>query len=87
MMSDYFTKPLQGAQFRKLRDLIMNIDPKDENLWDHRSVLSRNKKICGTDSQTNVGTDGKSRNGVTQAHSNHTSESEITEQQDNAHSI
>jgi hypothetical protein len=26
MISDYFTKPLQGALFRKMRDLIMNVD-------------------------------------------------------------
>ena len=24
-MADFYTKPLQGAQFRKLRDIIMNI--------------------------------------------------------------
>jgi len=27
MVADYFTKPLQGSQFRKLRGLIMNVDP------------------------------------------------------------
>jgi hypothetical protein len=39
MLSDYFTKPLQGALFRKLRDLIMNVDPVIASRWDHRSVL------------------------------------------------
>jgi hypothetical protein len=39
MISDYFTKPLQGALFRKMRDLIMNVDPAAANRWDHRSVL------------------------------------------------
>jgi hypothetical protein len=40
MISDFFTKPLQGSLFRKMRNFIMNIDPKHEHLWDHRSVLS-----------------------------------------------
>jgi hypothetical protein len=39
MLSDYFTKPLQGALFRKLRNLIMNVDPVIASRWDHRSVL------------------------------------------------
>ena len=26
MISDFFTKPLQGSQFRKFRDFILNID-------------------------------------------------------------
>jgi hypothetical protein len=42
MIADYFTKPLQGAPFQKLRDLIMNIDPSSEyhsNNSAHRSVL------------------------------------------------
>jgi hypothetical protein len=38
MVSDYFTKPLQGTLFRKMRNLILNIDP-DADGWDHRSVL------------------------------------------------
>jgi hypothetical protein len=39
MVSDYFTKPLQGALFRKLRNLIMNFDPVATDRWDHRSVM------------------------------------------------
>jgi len=46
MIADYFTKPLQGATFRRLRDAILNIDQKDgsasmepNKLQDHRSVL------------------------------------------------
>jgi Reverse transcriptase (RNA-dependent DNA polymerase) len=39
MVADYFTKPLQGALFRKMRNLIMNIDPAAASRWDHRSVL------------------------------------------------
>jgi hypothetical protein len=39
MISDFFTKPLQGAAFRKLRDLIMNVAPDADLRWDHRSVL------------------------------------------------
>jgi hypothetical protein len=43
MVADYFTKPLQGGPFRKLRDFIMNIDPSSKyhsNNSVHRSVLS-----------------------------------------------
>ena len=43
MVADYFTKPLQGAPFRKLRDLIMNIDPSSKYHSSNsvpRSVLS-----------------------------------------------
>ena len=40
MLADYFTKPLQGALFYKLRDRIMNIDPSSEyHSSAHRSVL------------------------------------------------
>lgn len=42
MLADYFTKPLQGAPFRKLRDHIMNLDPSSvyhSNNSGHRSVL------------------------------------------------
>jgi hypothetical protein len=40
MLADYFTKPLQGVLFYKLRDSIMNIDPSSEYHSGHRSVLS-----------------------------------------------
>jgi hypothetical protein len=43
MLADYFTKPLTGSLFFKLRDQVMNLDPSytiesDEEL-DRRSVL------------------------------------------------
>ena len=40
MWADYFTKPLQGNLFYKLRDLIMNIAPSSEYHSSHRSVLT-----------------------------------------------
>ena len=40
MISDYFTKPLQGALFRRMRNTLMNIDPTTASRWHHRSVLS-----------------------------------------------
>eukprot|EP00934_Nitzschia_sp_Nitz4_P002612 Nitzschia sp. Nitz4//scaffold489_size5144//31//2646//NITZ4_009230-RA/size5144-processed-gene-0.1-mRNA-1//1//CDS//3329552897//2602//frame0 len=51
MVADYFTKPLQGRLFYKIRDKIMNIDPTDNYHSDHRSVLRKceNKKM--TDGQ------------------------------------
>jgi len=39
MVADYFTKPLQGALFKKFRDIIMNIDPVMKSSQDRRSVL------------------------------------------------
>jgi hypothetical protein len=40
MVADYFTKPLQGQLFRRLRDIILNIDPSSQYSSGHRSVLS-----------------------------------------------
>ena len=40
MRGDYFTKPVQGNLFIKLRSLLMNIDPSSPYGWqDQRSVL------------------------------------------------
>ena len=43
MLSDFFTKPLQGSIFRKFRDRILNVDPEHKptcnHVLDHRSVL------------------------------------------------
>ena len=45
MLADYFTKPLQGATFRKFRDAIMNchLGRPDVHPSDHRSVLDRER--------------------------------------------
>ena len=44
MVADFFTKPLQGTQFRLMRDWIMNIGsgPAASMPQDHRSVLGNN---------------------------------------------
>jgi hypothetical protein len=39
MVADYFTKPLQGKLFYKLRDLVMNIGPSSKYSSAQRSVL------------------------------------------------
>jgi Reverse transcriptase (RNA-dependent DNA polymerase) len=39
MISDFFTKPLQGAPFKYLRNEIMNVDPDEGIPSDQRSVL------------------------------------------------
>ena len=39
MCADFFTKPLQGMLFYRLRDLIMNIAPESHHHSSHRSVL------------------------------------------------
>ena len=43
MVADFFTKPLQGALFGRLRDIILNIDSGPSTITqsrDHRSVLN-----------------------------------------------
>jgi len=45
MLADFFTKPLQGGLFRKLRDLIMNIDPTSVYHSGHRSVLGNEETL------------------------------------------
>jgi hypothetical protein len=49
MISDYFTKPLQGSLFQKMRGLIMNVDPDTVNCWDHRSVLENKDESAVVD--------------------------------------
>lgn len=36
MIADYYTKPLQGNLFRKMRDLIQGIDINDIDLYKHQ---------------------------------------------------
>ena len=40
MLADYFTKPLQGIQFKIFRDQIMNVNPDEDINQDYRSVLN-----------------------------------------------
>ena len=53
MIADYFTKPLQGKQFYKLWDQIMNLDLSSKYHSDHRSVLRCDEEE-GTDGETNL---------------------------------
>jgi hypothetical protein len=39
MIANFFTKPLQGVDFQKFRNFIMNYYPTTNSLSDHRSVL------------------------------------------------
>ena len=47
MLADYFTKPLQGALFTKLRRVIMG--------WDHISLLNKKKKGSTSAPEERVG--------------------------------
>jgi hypothetical protein len=40
MVSDFFTKPLQGTTFHNVRDVIMNFDPVINSMQDYRVVLN-----------------------------------------------
>ena len=56
MRGDYFTKPVQGNLFTKLRSLLMNLDPSSPYGWqDQRSVLGHkpgpNPGVCLTYSE------------------------------------
>jgi hypothetical protein len=54
MIADYFTKPLQGSLFRKLRDLVMGITPADfekykrrheeVSMWRKQKIEQKRKK-------------------------------------------
>ena len=39
MIADFFTKPLQGSQFRKLRNLIMNYSPSETSHSDGQECV------------------------------------------------
>ena len=54
MLADYFTKPLQGMLFYKLRDYIMNVDPSSEFHSGHRSVLESNDFPVNNDLSNDV---------------------------------
>jgi hypothetical protein len=45
MLADFFTQPLQGAAFKKFRDMIMNVDPEPSGSQDHRSVLKNEDEV------------------------------------------
>ncbi|MCK7499178.1 MAG: hypothetical protein MZW92_58370 [Comamonadaceae bacterium] len=70
MLADFFTKPLQGLQFRKLRDQIMNIAPSSayhSNNSGHRSVLKT--KSPGTGNFNDVSTSTTSNESATSTRS------------------
>ena len=55
MIADFFTKPLQGALFVKMRNEIMNVNPLiDYGSEDCRSVLNL---VSGDTVETDKGTD------------------------------
>ena len=56
MIADFFTKPLQGKQFYKLHDQVMNIDPSSKYHSDHRSVLKPDvENVKSQDSEPTIG--------------------------------
>ena len=69
MISDFFTKPLQGATFCNLCAQIMNIDPDTYQLPDHRSVLeeedhgTRNPECAAHITWAKVVKSGRNNNG------------------------
>jgi hypothetical protein len=58
MVADFYTKPLQGSLFRRLRDMILNIKPDDGPAsmepiqLDHRSVLGMEPTEPSADGRT-----------------------------------
>ena len=47
MLGDFFTKPLQGSTFIRMRSIILNMPDTDKTKIEHRSVLE-NEKIVST---------------------------------------
>jgi len=43
MLGDFFTKPLQGSTFKRMRSIILNMPDADKNSIKHRSVLDNEK--------------------------------------------
>ena len=58
MIAHFFTKPLQGRQFYKLRDQVMNIDLNCKYHSNHRSVLQLDDDYSGEKLQGENKTNG-----------------------------
>ena len=43
MLADFFTKPLQGSTFKRMRSIILNMSDTDKTSIEHRSVLENEK--------------------------------------------
>ena len=62
MVADYYTKPLQGSLFRKMRDIVMGITPfpdeervgLNEKAVDKVSIISGASGNCSDDVGRNV---------------------------------
>ena len=57
MVADYQTKPLQGSQFVKFRNQMLNIDPSDSRLLSSQECVEESTD----DGWTKVGPDGRHR--------------------------
>ena len=55
MIGDFFTKPLQGALFTRMRSKILNL-PSSSSTAGHRSVLENDKNKSGVKENTRLGT-------------------------------
>jgi hypothetical protein len=60
MIADFFTKPLQGIQFRRFRSFIMNVDPSSPYYMDPRSVLKHSDYLQQTSRDGDVMSDTSS---------------------------
>ena len=71
MIADYYTKPLQGSLFKKMRDILMGLAPfpEEERVGVQKKVRSEAKSSgIGEDPVSrNLGTMGKNKKGVTYA--------------------
>jgi len=50
MLADFFTKPLQGSTFKRMRSIILNMPDTHKSSAEHRSVLEYEKndypRVC-----------------------------------------
>jgi len=61
MLADFFTKPLQGSTFRRIRSIILNMHDTDKTSIEHRGVLE-NKKIMEERKEKSRGSADKDEN-------------------------
>ena len=59
MIGDYFTKPLMGAAFKKMRNLILNIKDEDKETYDNEYDTYMKKKLAKLAEQDRIASQRK----------------------------
>jgi hypothetical protein len=64
MLADFYTKPLQGKQFRSMRNLILNCDPTQSAIVGSEECVGNmtNNETEGSDAQETIPTGNMTNN-------------------------